>query len=163
LTPSVPGGNVNVALIKTAVGGRSSTTATTRTNAQRSYRFDNVWDLCPRSAALAAGCLVEVVAASGQIQDIRQVVLGNDPSTTTQNLDWRHIPDRHALSGMISGTVWPDSEVKVASTDRPEMCCRARSRRCAASQMEGVLRARWRLENIQALSGDFPAQSPVVA
>jgi hypothetical protein len=96
-------------------------TLTTKTDAHGAYRVDHIKDACRRPAGSSAqaagvsahpagpiggsagGCFVSVADASGKFQDSRQVFLGNDPSTTTQDLDWGHIPDRHAVSGTITG------------------------------------------------------------
>jgi hypothetical protein len=168
LTPAVPEKNVPVTLTMTTLGagGSSKVIASAITDSQGNYRMDNITVAnvsTPCSGGPTFGsvvvCTVSVAGATG-IEDSRQVFLGNDPSTTVQDLDWGHIPDRHALSGTISGPVWADSEIKVVAQDKGGsqfVVGQTATPRCLTSSAQGCSGRAWRLESVVAPAAMFVA------
>jgi hypothetical protein len=149
-------------------GTHADTVATARTDNKGNYRIDHIPDAC--APATTDECYVSVTAAGGSIQDSRRVYLGPDPSTTTQDLDWGHIPDRHAIGGTVSHTI-TGAYIKILAPipGKPDQLLgQTKPRTCGSGSGKGGGPAcanplAWRLETIDPAQAQFPQQTEITA
>jgi hypothetical protein len=91
------------------------------------------------------------------IQDSRRVSLAPDPSTTTQNLDWGHAEDYHAVTGTITGPAGlPDPRILIYLNPpraKPLLLAQTGAQQCTGQDCSGY---DWRLEHVQIDPRDLP-------